>query len=379
MIVFDTPGLIDLRAFTLMGVSAKPNSTNPIGYFGTGLKYAIATLVRLGAEPVLWRGDDRYTFFKRPDEFRGVHFSSLAMRRDKKAFSWGGRVQDLPFAESYGRNWEPWMAFRELESNTRDEVGVSYLAAVDPGPPDEGNTRLIIDLPAFTEAWEKRDEVFLPSAVREGTGIQIVEDESTALYWRGLKVYTLPKPSVFTYNILDHMDLTEDRTLKWEVLARLALGDWLLKHDDEAIIEKVLTVGPTHWENDLQFNDHVSPSRAFHNVAVRHPKNVAPAFWGYYSRHDERVVEKTFSLFEAHPLPWTCTGHRVEDARGTTVFDCPYKYEGKWELAAESILKMVNPLAPAKEEEPDEPIVDGFDRDTDDFDETPAEDRVEAA
>lgn len=359
MIVFDTPGLIDLRAFTLMGVSAKPNSSNPIGYFGTGLKYAIATLVRLGAEPVLWIGHDRYTFFKRADQFRDAEFESLGMRKERAGWALRPTIIDLPFAVSYGRNWEPWMAFRELESNTRDEGGVSYLAAVDPGEPDESSTRLIIDLPEFTEAWEKRDEVFLPSAVRDGTGIQIVEGASTSLYWRGLKVYTLPKPSTFTYNILDHMDLTEDRTLKYEVLARLALGDWLLKLDDEALIEKVLTAGSKHWENDLQFSDHISPGRAFHNVAVRHPKNVAPAFWGYYSRHDERVSEKTFSLFEAHPLPWKCTGNRVEDSRGTTVFDCPYRYEGKWDLLAEAILKMVNPLAPAKEEEPDEPLGDG--------------------
>lgn len=33
MIIFDTPGLLDRRALTVMGLSVKPNSRNPIGMF----------------------------------------------------------------------------------------------------------------------------------------------------------------------------------------------------------------------------------------------------------------------------------------------------------------------------------------------------------
>jgi hypothetical protein len=36
---------------------------NPIGYFGTGLKYAISVLCRLGTKPVVWIGQDKYTFY----------------------------------------------------------------------------------------------------------------------------------------------------------------------------------------------------------------------------------------------------------------------------------------------------------------------------
>jgi hypothetical protein len=62
-LVFETPGLIDLRAFTVMGFNAKPATENPIGYFGTGLKYAISVLCRLGTKPVVWIGQDKYTFY----------------------------------------------------------------------------------------------------------------------------------------------------------------------------------------------------------------------------------------------------------------------------------------------------------------------------
>jgi len=42
-IIFHNQGELDIRAVTTFGLSVKKND-NPIGYFGTGLKYAIAAL-----------------------------------------------------------------------------------------------------------------------------------------------------------------------------------------------------------------------------------------------------------------------------------------------------------------------------------------------
>ena len=46
MIIFQNKGLIDVHAISIMGVSVKED--NSIGFFGTGLKYAIAVLLREG-------------------------------------------------------------------------------------------------------------------------------------------------------------------------------------------------------------------------------------------------------------------------------------------------------------------------------------------
>jgi len=355
-IVFETPGLIDLRAFTLMGVSAKPKSSNPIGYFGTGLKYAVATLVRLGAEPVVWIGQDRYQFFKRTDSFREVEFEQLSMRKMKPGW-FKAEIVDLPYAVSYGRNWTAAMAFRELEANTRDEDGITYQVDEDPGACFAGQTRIVVDLPAFTEAFESRDDLFLPGAVREGAGIQILPGEVEALYWRGLRVFETQKPCLQTYNFLDHMTLTEDRTLYAEFLARNALSDWLLKSNDEHFIEQVLTADDGYWEHGLEFDPNVAPSAAFHRVMLRHPKNMNKNVFGYYARYDDRVTLQTFNTFAVHPLPWRIVGTAVVDARDVPVFDAPYRYEGKWELLAQSILNAVNPRAPVQaDEERDEPL-----------------------
>lgn len=367
-VVFETPGLIDLKAFTLMGVSAKPNSGNPIGYFGTGLKYAMAVLVRLGAEPVVWVGKDKYTFQKSQGKFRGKEYEGLRMKRE--AFSLTrARYIELPYTVSYGRNWEAWMTFRELESNTRDEGGVTEIWNQPHGYHEIGKenyTQIIIDLPAFTEAYEKRDDIFLPGAVREGSGIQTMHKECEHLYWRGLRVANLGKPSVLTYNFLDHLQLTEDRTLQSEYYTRILLGNWVVQSTDEASIEKIITAGDKFWESGIEYPKHIQPSLAFHNVMLRHPKRARAGAWDYYAGFDKRVVEKTYDLFDAHPVPWKVEGTVMYDAKGRAVFDAPYNYVGKWELAAAAIQKRINMEGPiSAAEEVEEPLGDQHEEDDD--------------
>lgn len=348
MIVFETPGLIDQRAFTIMGLSAKPGTPNPIGYFGTGLKYAIAVLVRLGADVVVFIGRDEYRFGKEPGEFRGKKYDKLIMQ----AKPWRKRVwgqTELPFTTDYGRNWKPWMCFRELEANTRDENGRSWKheGEFPGGAPD--CTRIIIQLQEFDDAYDSRDEVFLPGGARErpagGVSIEVVARETKSLYWRGLKVYEMHKPGIFTYNFLDHLVLTEDRTLATEFYARWALGNWLVKCEDEDLIEKIITVDDDYWEHEVEIDPNVAPSAAFHRVMMRHPKNVNATIIGYYSNHDRRVETRVLSPWEAHTLPWALDGMKIVDAKGVTIFEPPYGYRGAWTVVAKAVLDKVNPPA----------------------------------
>jgi hypothetical protein len=54
--IYSNPGALDLRALTIMGMNAKPNTDSPIGYFGTGLKYAVAIALRHGLTLTIWDG-----------------------------------------------------------------------------------------------------------------------------------------------------------------------------------------------------------------------------------------------------------------------------------------------------------------------------------
>ncbi|WP_198164368.1 hypothetical protein, partial [Bradyrhizobium jicamae] len=61
---------IDLNAIALMGVSVKTGAS-PIGYFGTGLKFSIATLLRTGHEVTLIRNGETIPFTVNHEVIRG--------------------------------------------------------------------------------------------------------------------------------------------------------------------------------------------------------------------------------------------------------------------------------------------------------------------
>src|SRR5690554_6101264 len=115
-LAFHNPGVLDSRLITLFGASVKPNSTNPIGFFGTGLKYAIAVTLRLGGKIELHAGGETITISQQTTAIRDKQFSTIFMRDSKGSTMLG-------FTTELGKTWEPWMAYRELLCNALDEGG----------------------------------------------------------------------------------------------------------------------------------------------------------------------------------------------------------------------------------------------------------------
>lgn len=199
---FKNKGLIELAAITTMGVSVKESDT-AIGQFGTGLKYAIAILLRSGAKVSIYRGMDLYIFGINPTMIRGENFDIITMNGI-----------DLGFTTTLGAHWKMWMAFREIYSNMLDENGEVFY-----NRPETGSNSTIVcveESEDFLQCYKKRDEYFLSTdPLLIGKDINIHEGESDHVYYRGIKVYDLNKPSKFTYNITCHEQLTEDRTLAY--------------------------------------------------------------------------------------------------------------------------------------------------------------------
>lgn len=332
-VVFETPGLIDVRAFTIMGAHAKPNSINPIGYFGTGLKYAIAVLVRLGAEPVVWIGRDRFSFATYATTFRGLPLETIKMRVLKDGQK-RPSYYEMPYTTQYGKNWKAWQAFRELESNTRDEGGRTML--VD-GPVvyygASESTRIIVDNAEFLEAAEKIDSIFLPRAKRSGTLLEAIDandrldaEDANWVYYRTMRALDVGKPTLYTYNFLESLTLTEDRTLAYGFQVRDVLARWVLTEATEAQVESIVTADKEWWEADLAYPGHIRPSDAFRAVMARRPKGISSYAFGYWSSYSGgyiRAPKRTFSLFQTAPKPWKLSGDFVFDANQNAVFERP--------------------------------------------------------
>ena len=120
MISLKNPGLLEIDLITTMGAHVK-ESDSYLGRFGTGMKYAIAVLLRDNIDFDLYIGENRYEFYTESVTLRGKEFKKCFMR---------GPADSVPlgFTTDLGRDWKPWMAYRELFTNC---VIVSQLKLVE--------------------------------------------------------------------------------------------------------------------------------------------------------------------------------------------------------------------------------------------------------
>jgi hypothetical protein len=251
-ISFTNPGEIDPRAFTLLGLSAK-DSTSAIGRFGTGLKYAIAITHRLGGTISIWSGLTRYDFEVKSSTFRGKEIKEIEIITPGSSFP-------APFTADYGKDWEPWMALRELESNARDEGGTSSAFRV---PPAEGVTTIWVTCPQIEEAYKNLNSIFLsPKTLRVAIprGYADIHNKDPQLhdlriYYRSVAVGQFKQPTLFTYNFHTGVYLTEDRSIHYYI--RDSLPRWIsqtiMKCQDPGTVEKALTARTPHLESELVY------------------------------------------------------------------------------------------------------------------------------
>jgi hypothetical protein len=293
-VAFRTPGLIPIEAFTTTGVNVKIVD-NPIGFFGTGLKYVVAVLARHGIRLRVFIGGVEYEFYSKPKKFRGVEFQWIMMKKRRSVTGrWGAR--ELSYTTEYGKNWELWQVLRELESNTRDERGASehWQFATELVRCADDESVIVVESDEFAEVYNTQlRQVFLDETRdlrSEGPLLRIYNRPSKHLYYRGLRVYDLEIPSKYTYNIISKHELTEDRTLKYVYSARSVIARHLVTSTDRELIREIATAGPNHFEDKIDFDFvYETPSKEFMDV-IRELKytraNFGRGFSTYFGRYD---------------------------------------------------------------------------------------------
>ena len=276
-LAFVTEGAIDLRSFTTFGFNAKPNTISPIGFFGTGLKIATAVIARLGGGMTVIVDGVEHEFYTKETDFRGKAFDLVRMRKRKGLVSrW--QYQEMPYTTELGKNWEPWQIFRELESNTRDENGETFIFD-DASPegeaflndPHHGKTVIIIKEPAVVKAYDERETIFLPDhleLVANSYRCEAFNGSSNYLYYRGMRVMKLSRPSEFTYNIIAEQRLTEDRTLySWD--AAYEVRHLIMENTKEEFIKEIVQLDEDSWESSVEFDSvHVTAGPTFRMVVA---------------------------------------------------------------------------------------------------------------
>lgn len=241
MVVFGNPGKINPKVWSVFGVSAKLGD-NSIGRFGTGLKYAIAVLLREGREIRIRSGEDVYEFTTKLMTERGKDFHQVLCNGE-----------EMPYTTHLGEGWELWQAYRELFSNCLDEGGqLGYVKSPD-------STHIEAEIGDIDH-----NSVFLNTkgltVQATSMNCEIYSGTSEWLYYRGVRAYKLDKPAKFTYNILN-ADLTEDRTFKYLFDVEASIGNTVLFSKNRDFAYEMFLQTKDYWEESIRFRyAQMSPS-----------------------------------------------------------------------------------------------------------------------
>lgn len=242
MIVFENPGIFDLKALTTFGVSVK-NTDNPIGMFGTGSKYAISIFLRNGFNLKMITGGQEYKFGLESSSIRGKTFDIIKMNDI-----------EMPFTTHLGMNWELWQAFREFHCNATDEGGDSYYSNDEPRYSNE-KTYFIVEGSGDHELFQQKGQIILNDRIKiELDEVDIIEKPSNFMYYRGIRVMGLQRPASLTYNIKRALTLTEDRTLRaGDWASQAAIVNSIVRCTNKSVIRKVVLQKHDTFEKTLSF------------------------------------------------------------------------------------------------------------------------------
>ena len=239
-IIFTNQGEIDIRAVTTFGVSVK-NDNSAIGMFGTGLKYAIAIILRHGGTITIFGGVNKYSFNTAKETIRDKEFDIIYMNE-----------VPLSFTTEQGKTWEMWQAVREILCNCMDEQG-DHGVCDEVVTGEDGITKIIVTCPEFEQSYNTRsDFMLLPEnrkLVISTPKLDVYFGETCTLFYKGVKVHTSGKPFKFTYNFKENLDLTEDRTLKYAGYTESYLLPRLLAYlDKDEVINALISCGNKYVE-----------------------------------------------------------------------------------------------------------------------------------
>lgn len=252
MIIFENPGLIDPISIQTFGVSVKEGE-NPIGFFGTGLKYAIAILLRHRQQIEILSGRNCYTFGTQIMEVRGKPFEVVTMNG-----------QPLGFTTELGKTWELWQACRELYCNCIDERGQVH-RSWGCSAAEEEKTIIAVSGSLFEAVFDNLHEFILQSApIATQEHADIHANTAKAAFYRNMKVFEGDRHFLYTYNLKRNIDLTEDRTSRYNFQLFDGIRSALLNCNRIDIVKAALAAPEGYYEHELDFlGGFEAPSEVF--------------------------------------------------------------------------------------------------------------------
>lgn len=207
---------IEPNAFKLLGACTKRGDTSKIGYFGSGLKYAIAVMMREGVEMRIFSGMREVVLGTISENFRDNVFHIITIDGEKTSLT-----------TSMGVDWKLWQAIREIYCNALDEEDCDIKRGECEAVGEEGCTIFyipIVDgLQDIINKWDKYFAYNRETLVynKIGSVYETVDDTAT-IYRRGIRCYDTKEKSLYDYE-LPKISINESRVISmtWDISTNL--------------------------------------------------------------------------------------------------------------------------------------------------------------
>jgi hypothetical protein len=230
-VCFENKGEVPVNAFKLLGASNKRADSSKIGYFGTGLKYAIAVMLKQGIEFKIFSGNKEVVIGTRKTKFLEDTVDVMTVNGEKTSITLDA-----------GIDWKPWYAIREIYSNAIDEGGTMSLNQLP--EPKANHTRIFIDSEAealqdIFKNWnayftQSRDAVFRNTRGTLFTKLPTVPEYIA--FRKGIRVFESRKHSVFDYDLPD-VEINESRVAIYSFKVNESCSELLASSNIECVQE----------------------------------------------------------------------------------------------------------------------------------------------
>ena len=135
-ILIQNDGEIESNSFELIGASTKRTEKGKVGFFGSGLKYSIAYMIRNNIDFRVFSGESEIKFTTIPENLRGQVFNRICINGKPTSYT-----------DTMGYTWtEDWFVLREIYCNAIDETNCVMVKDTELISATEGKTRIYVEL-----------------------------------------------------------------------------------------------------------------------------------------------------------------------------------------------------------------------------------------
>lgn len=266
-ILIQNDGEIESNSFELIGASTKRNDSGKIGFFGSGLKYSIAYMMRKGIDFKVFSGLSELSFTTLTEQLKGQSFERICINGKPTSYT-----------TTMGPTWkEDWFVLREIYCNALDEENCQIIKETDIVQPSEGKTRIYIEatdeLRKVVNNWdsyfaEDREPIFTSKnnvytcylGHEDGSvsyqQISVYSKTEGVLYRKGIRVYQ-NKRYMYDYGF-NNVNINEDRTAKNPTGIQYAIYHLFAQFENEGYIKSVLRTAQDENKADEYFSISIS-------------------------------------------------------------------------------------------------------------------------